>query len=165
MFLHLDVKELPRIVSAYANAFANLSAGDRMLRILGAEVIGTPTLKVTEAQAAASATVFYYDLRYSIPSGPFGSYSPHGIDVPLIFDHVDSAFAAGVFGFSAVDLPMAQRVHAAWVSFIKSGEIEEGLPAWPSYDLRKRKTMTIDREPMVSSDTENTERLIWVAPT
>jgi hypothetical protein len=60
------------------------------------------------------------------------------MDVPLIFEHVETAFAAGVFGFSAFDLPMAQRVHAACVAFIKSGEIEECLPAAP-YDLRKRK--------------------------
>jgi para-nitrobenzyl esterase len=161
MLLHLDVKDLPPIVNAYGNAFANLSAGDRMLRILGAQLIGMPTLKVAEAQAAVGATVFYYNLRYSIASGPFGSYSPHGIDVPLIFEHVDTAFATGVFGYSAADLPMAQRVHAAWVSFIKSGRIAAGLPAWPPYDLRDRSAMIIDRHPMVLDDSEKAERLIW----
>ena len=165
MFLHLDMKEVPRIANAYANAFANLSTGDRMLRILGAEVIGMPSLKLAEALAEEGATVFYYNLGYSIASGPFGPYSPHGIDVPLIFEHVHTAFAAGVFGFTDADIPMAQRVHAAWVSFIKSGEIEAGLPAWPPYDLRQRRTMTIDRESLVSSDSEKAERLIWANAT
>jgi hypothetical protein len=36
------------------------------------EVIGMPTLRVAEAQAATGATVFYYELIYSIASGPFG---------------------------------------------------------------------------------------------
>jgi para-nitrobenzyl esterase len=165
MLLHLDIKELPAIVNAYSTAFPNLTPGERMLRILGAEVIGMPTLRVAEAQAAAGAAVFYYELRYSISNGPFGSYSPHGIDVPLIFEHIDTAFATGVFGYSAGDLPMAQRVHAAWVSFIKSGRIEAGLPGWPPYDLRERRAMTIDREPLVSSDGEKAERLIWATPT
>ena len=161
MLLHLDIKELPAVVNAYSTAYPNLTAGDRMLRILGAEVLGMPTLRTAEAQAAAGAAVYYYDLRYSIPSGPFGPYSPHGIDVPLIFEHVDTAFARGVFGYSAADLRMAQLVHAAWVSFIKSGTIDEGLPGWPPYDLGQRKAMTIDREPMVSADAEKAERLIW----
>jgi para-nitrobenzyl esterase len=160
-FLHLDLEALPALVKAYSAAFPNLTPGERMLRILGAEALGMPTLRVAEAQAASGAVVYYYDLRYSIASGPFGPYSVHGIDVPLIFEKVDTAFARSVFGYSADDLPMARRVHAAWVSFIKSGKIDEGLRGWPPYDLERRRTMIIDRAPMVLADSERAERLIW----
>jgi para-nitrobenzyl esterase len=161
MLLHHAIEKLPAIVEAYRVAFPDLSSGDRMLRLLGAELIGMPTLWTAEAQAESGATVYYYNLRYSIPSGPFGSYSPHGIDVPLIFEHVDTAFARDVFGYSSRDLYMARLVHAAWVSFIKSGTIQEGLPGWPAYDLRQRRTMIVDREPVVLADSERAERLIW----
>jgi para-nitrobenzyl esterase len=161
MMLHHAIGELPAILSAYRAAFPDLSPGDRMLRLLGAEFLGMPTLRTAEAQAGSGATVYYYNLRYSIPTGPFGPYSPHGIDVPLIFEHVDTAFAREVFGYSSRDLSMARLVHAAWVSFIKSGTIEEGLPGWPAYDLAQRRAMMIDREPMVLADSERAERLIW----
>lgn len=161
MLLHHSVEELVPFVEAYAAAFPQLSPEDRMLRLLGAEFLGMPTLWMAEAQAASGATVYYYNLRYSIPTSPFGSYSPHGIDIPLIFEHVDTDFAALTFGFTSGDLRMARIVHAAWVSFIKSGNIDEGLPGWPAYDLRNRATMIIDRESTTSADGERTERLIW----
>jgi len=161
MLLHHSVEELVPIVNAYGTAFPQLSPGDRMLRLLGAEFLGMPTLWMAEAQAASGATVYYYNLRYSIPTGNFGPYSPHGIDIPLIFEHVDTDFASHTFGFTSRDLHMARLVHAAWVSFIKSGKIDEGLPGWPAYDLRNRQTMIIDREPAILVDGERTERLIW----
>jgi para-nitrobenzyl esterase len=161
MLLHHPVAELPKLLTGYRAAFPDLSPADRMLRLLGAEFLGMPTLLTAEALAGSGATVYYYNLRYSIPSGPFGPYSAHGIDVPLIFEQVDTAFARDVFGYSAHDLHMARIVHIAWVSFIKSGMIKEGLPGWPAYDLEKRRTMMIDREPMVLADGERAERLIW----
>ena len=116
---------------------------------------------MAEAQAAAGATVYYYELQYAIPRGPFGPNSPHGIDIPLIFEHVDTNFAKAVFGYSADDLPMARRVHTAWVSFIKSGKIEEGLPEWPRYTPAQRSAMKIDRQSSVSADVDRVERRIW----
>jgi para-nitrobenzyl esterase len=163
MLLHQKIEELSPIVQAYRAAFPDLEPGDRMLRLLGAEFLGMPTLRMAEAQAASGAAVYYYNLRYSIASGGFGSYSPHGIDIPLIFENVDTSFARDTFGYTAQDLYMARLVHAAWVSFIKSGSVEEGLPGWPAYDLRLRKTMIIDRQPMVLADGERAERLIWMS--
>lgn len=162
MLLHHRVEALSPILEAYRAAYPDLSVGDRMLRLLGAEFLGMPTLWMAEAQAAAGGAVHYYNLRYVIASGPYGSYCPHGIDIPLIFEHVDTAFARSVFGFTAQDLPMARRVHEAWVSFIKTGRVVEGLPGWPLYDLRRRLCMIIDRDPHVLEDVERVERNIWM---
>jgi para-nitrobenzyl esterase len=162
MLLHHPVEDLPSILAAYRAAFPHLSPGDRMLRLLGAEYLGMPTLRMAEAQASAGGTVYYYNLRYSIPSGPFGSYCPHGIDIPLIFEHVDTDFARNMFGYSSQDMTMARLVHTTWVSFIKVGKIVAGLPGWPTYDLRQRQCMVIDRESTVSADAESVERRIWM---
>ena len=159
--LHPDAAALPPILAAYTAAFPNLTSAERILRLLGAELIVVPTLRLAEAQAAAGATVYYYELQYAIPTGPFGPNSPHGIDIPLIFEHVDTNFAKAVFGYSADDLPMARRVHTAWVSFIKSGSIDEGLPEWPRYAPAQRSAMKIDRQSSVSADVDRVERRIW----
>jgi para-nitrobenzyl esterase len=163
MLLHHAIKELPPIVNAYRAAFPHLARGDRMLRLLGAEFLGMPTLWMAEALAASGATVYYYNLRYAIPSSRFGSYSPHGVDIPLIFEHIDTSFARNTFGFRSEDHYMAQIVHTAWVSFIKSGQINGALSGWPIYDLQQRKAMMIDREPLVLTDAERPERLIWTS--
>jgi para-nitrobenzyl esterase len=162
MLLHHAAEDLPPILDAYRVAFPHLSPGDRMLRLLGAEYLAMPTLWMAEAQASVGGTVYYYNLRYSIPNGPFGSYCPHGIDIPLIFEHVDTAFARNMFGYRSQDMTMARLVHAAWVSFIKVGRIVEGLPGWPTYDLRQRQCMVIDRESTVLADVERDERRIWM---
>jgi para-nitrobenzyl esterase len=124
-------------------------------------LIIVPVQRLAEAQAAAGATVYYYELQYSIPTGPFGPNSPHGIDVPLIFENIGTNFARSVFGYSPRDLPMAMSVHAAWVSFIKSGNMEGGFPSWPRYDTVQRRAMKIDRRPAVSADVDGVERRIW----
>jgi para-nitrobenzyl esterase len=161
MLLHHALEDLPPVLDAYRAAFPKLSEADRMLRLLGAEYLAMPTLWMAEAQAAAGGTVYYYNLHYEIPTGPFGSYCPHGIDIPLIFEHVDTHFARTFFGYSSKDADMAHRVHAAWVSFIKVGMILEGLPEWPAYDLQQRRCMVIDRMSAISADVEAQERAIW----
>jgi len=161
LLLHLDPSTLPLMISAYAHAFPDATRSERMLRVLSADVFGIPSLRVAEAQASSGAKVYYYDLRYAIPDGPFGAYSPHGIDVPLIFERVDTAFARTTFGYTSADLPMAKRVHDTWVSFIKTGSPGEKLPTWPPYDLAQRYTMTIAASSLVSADPDQTERTIW----
>jgi para-nitrobenzyl esterase len=163
MLLHFRAEALSPILEAYRSAYPNLSAGDRALRMLGAEFLAMPTLWMAEAQASAGGAAYYYNLRFAIASGPFGTYCPHGIDIPLIFEHIDTAFARNVFGFTPQDFPMAHRVHAAWVSFIKTGRIVDGLSAWPLYDLRQRQCMVIDVESKVVTDAERAERTIWMS--
>jgi para-nitrobenzyl esterase len=159
--LHLDAAAVVPILAAYTKAFPDLNNGERIVRLLGAELIIVPVQRLAEAQAAAGATVYYYELQYSIPTGPFGPNSPHGIDVPLIFENVGTNFARSVFGYSPGDLPMAKSIHAVWVSFIKSGNTEGGLPAWPRYDTVQRRAMKIDRSSAVSADVDRIERRIW----
>ena len=161
LLLHLNTASLPPMISAYQRAFPDIPRGERMLRLLSADLIGIPSLRVAEAQASSGAKVYYYHLRYAIASGPFGACSPHGIDVPLIFEHVDTAFARTVFGYSSADLPMAKRVHDTWVSFIKTDSPGKDLSAWPPFDLTERRTMTIGVNCEVSPDPDQAERALW----
>jgi len=161
LLLHLHSDSLPSMVSAYERAYPDTTRGARMLRLLGADLIRIPSLRVAEAQASSGAEVYYYHLRYAIPSGPFGDYSPHGIDVPLIFEHVDTAFARTVFGYSSADLPMAKQVHNAWVSFIKTGRPGKRPSAWPPFNLAERRTLQIGDTSEVLSDPDRVERALW----
>jgi para-nitrobenzyl esterase len=162
MLLHLPLKDLPHYEQAYQAAFPTLTPGERMVKLLGDETLGLPSLKLAEAQAAVGAPVYNYLLTYSLEHGPFGKFSAHGIDVPLFFDHVHTEFARNVFGFRPADRPMAERVHAAWIDFIKTGQINTGLPRWSRYDLKDRHTMLIDTKSSVAADVESVQRSIWL---
>ena len=161
LLMHLDPSRLPGIMDAYQRASPGSSRGETMLRILSADLIGIPALRIAEAQVSSGARTYYYDLRYAIPSGPFGPYSAHGIDVPLIFELTDTSFARTVFGYSLADRAMATAVHGTWVSFIKTGHPGEKLPAWPPYDLVERSTMSVSSHSSVSKDPTKEERVIW----
>ncbi len=159
--LHLNASTRSAMTSAYERVYPDVTTGERMVRILSADVIGIPSLRIAEAQTRAGATVYRYQMRYAIPSGPFGTASPHGIDVPLIFERVDTTFARTVFGYSAADLPMAKHLHASWVSFIKTGHPGANRPPWPPFALPDRRTMMIGEKSEVASDPEQAERMVW----
>jgi len=159
--MHLNSSTRSAMSSTYERIYPELTPGERMLRTLSADVIGIPSLRIAEAQTRAGGTVYRYELHYTIPNGPFGTFSPHGIDVPLIFERVDTAFAHTVFGYSGVDLPMAEQHHANWISFIKTGVPGAHLSPWPAFALFDRRTMMIGDNCTVASDPDQAERMAW----
>ena len=161
MLATTDPQALAPIVSAYRAAFPQLTEGERQLKILGAEVFTIPALRIAEALSAHGGTAYLYDIHYPIANGPFGLASPHGMDVPLIFDKLDTSFATKVFGYTPQDAPMAKRVHDVWVSFIKHGTPRIPQLSWPAYEPRHRATMVLANPPSVVDDTDGVERRIW----
>lgn len=161
MLATMDPQALAPIVSAYRAAFPLLTEGERQLKILGAEVFTIPALRIAEALSAHGGTAYFYNIHYPIANGPFGLASPHGMDVPLIFDKLDTSFATKVFGYTPQDAPMAKRVHDVWVSFIKHGTPRIPQLSWPAYEPRHRATMVLANPPSVVDDTDGVERRIW----
>ena len=158
-----EVANLPAAILApmsesYARLYPALSPAERTYRLLSAEEYGIPTLRVVEAQAAQGDIALHYRLNYPARSGPFKGTTPHAIDLPLTFDCLDSPIAE-FFGLTRKDRPAAQRIHADWVSFIRSGAV----PAWPRYTLAARSTMVLGSTPELQDDPNRAERLLWTA--
>ncbi|WP_206245362.1 carboxylesterase/lipase family protein [Novosphingobium terrae] len=146
----------------YAQAFPDLSAAQRHWRLLTAEEYGMPCLRIALAHAGRGASVFRYRLTYPAPGGPFKGYTPHVLDVPFTFDHVTVPAFARFFGTSAADQPMADRMHAAMVSFVAQGRpVAAGLPDWGRFDTAGRATMVLDHQSALVADPDRAERLLW----
>jgi para-nitrobenzyl esterase len=121
-----------------------------------------PCLRIAERHADRGAAVFRYLLTYPAPGGPFAGHSPHVLDVPFTFDHVAQPAFATFFGLSSADQPLADAMHRAVISFIGSHEpTAPGLPGWQRYDRTHRRTMLLSRAPILVSDPDRVERLIW----
>jgi para-nitrobenzyl esterase len=57
---------------------------------------------------------------------------------------------------------LADRMHAAWLAFARSGDPSTALlPDWPSYDLSRRATMIFDDVCRIEDDPAAAERLLW----
>lgn len=145
----------------YADAFPSLSVAQRHLRLLTAEEYGMPCLRIAEAHASRGADVWRYRLAYKAPGGPFAGSTPHALDGPFEFDHVQMP-SSRFFGLSAADQPLADSMHGAVVGFVKHGNPQHpSLPAWPRYDATSRATMILDRQSTLASDPDRTERMLW----
>ena len=57
--------------------------------------------------------------------------APHASEIPFVFDTVRARYAGQL---TAADQGIAQKIHAYWVQFAKTGDPNEAaLPAWPQF--------------------------------
>jgi para-nitrobenzyl esterase len=156
----VDSLKIQRLMVAYSKADPQLTQAERVWKAAAAEIFVMPSLRIADAQAAAGGKIHTYRLDYAVLGGPFSDKTPHGTDIPMIFEQMSSP-VAGFFGFSAADAPMAKTMHAVWSSFIHTGTVEAKIPSWPSYDLQTRQTMILDRTPCIARDIAKFEREVW----
>jgi para-nitrobenzyl esterase len=123
-----------------------------------------PCLRIAQAHAARGASVFRYRLTYPAPGGAFKGHTPHVLDVPFTFDHVNVPAFTQFFGMTPADQPMADRMHGAMVSFVSAGRpVAAGLPDWARFDTATRATMVLDHQSALVADPDRVERLLWLA--
>jgi para-nitrobenzyl esterase len=135
----------------------NVVETDRVFRI--------PAIRLAEAQVANGAPVWMYrfDWRSTAFDGAFGAC--HALEIPFVFDNL-SAPGADMFTGGSAPQSIATQMHAAWVSFAKTGDPNGDprtgeLPEWPAYDTARRATMLLDVEPQVADDPDGELRELW----
>src|SRR3569833_273270 len=85
--------------------------------------------------------------------------SPHGADVALAFNNVDSSPAlAAAPGARAVSNQMSD----AWGAFARDGNPRgKGLPAWQPYSPERREVMLFDVQSRIADDYDAARRMFW----
>jgi len=121
------------------------SASDIYFAITTEIGMGRNARIVAEKRAAAgTAPVHAYLVSWRTPLRHGELRSPHGVEVPMVFDSV------GAFhGELGTRTPDAQRLadimSRMWVNFARTGDPNgAGLPDWPAYDAPRRATMIFD---------------------
>ena len=91
-----------------------------------------PARFVARSLAAQSVPVYLYRFSYvaqSMRSQVAGAW--HSAEIPYVFDTLAAYYGNAV---TTQDEQVAQRMHAYWVSFAKTGDpTGSGLPAWPAF--------------------------------
>jgi para-nitrobenzyl esterase len=125
---------------------------DRMTRM--------DSIRLAERKLAQrSASVFMYRLDWQTPIFNGVMRSPHGLDVPLVFDNVDKKL--GVLGTGPEPRQIAPVMSQAWINFARSGNPSQRNLAWPGYDTASRQTMIFDIASHVVSDPDGAARAFW----
>ena len=107
--------------------------------------MGANAMAVAERKAVLGrAPVYLYRLEWRTPIEGGRLRTPHGLDVPLVFDNV--AKSGSLLGR---DVDRAQRVadamSDAWIAFARTGNPSSpGLASWPAFGSRFKSTMVFD---------------------
>jgi para-nitrobenzyl esterase len=79
----------------------------------------------------------------------------HCLDIPFVFDVLDDRHARLVAGDRAPQV-LADRMHAAWVSFVTDNDA-----GWTPFSVGSRPTMVFDEPTTVLDDLHSTIRNHW----
>jgi para-nitrobenzyl esterase len=131
------------------------SAADVYFAITTERAVGLPSRQIAERKAAQAAAGAYL-YRVELPLGRLRS--PHGLDIPLVFDTV--AASSSLLGDAAPQAQgLADVMSASWIAFARTGSPNApGLPSWPRYDPRARSTMLFNTTSRSVSDPGAGER-------
>jgi para-nitrobenzyl esterase len=106
------------------------------------------------------APVYTYLLDWRTPVQGGKLRSPHGLELPMVFDTV--ANAPGSIGSGAAQAQqLADIMSAAWTNFARGGDPNgAGVPRWPRYDPASRDTMIFDLPCKVRPDPLRAEQAL-----
>lgn len=114
-----------------------------------------PAIRLAEAQAEQGAKVWMYDFAWDSPVFDGRMRAAHYVEVPFVFDNLAVETLRPVLG-SEPPQALADTMHAAWVSFIKTGD-----PGWAQYDAQRRTSMRFDTESAPVDDLFAERRQLW----
>lgn len=114
-----------------------------------------PDIQFAEARGAKT-WMYEFAWRSPLYAGQLGAC--HYLEVPFVFDTIDTPSAALVTG-AAPPQAIADDMHRRWLDFAAAGD-----PGWPAYTPKRRAVMTFDLESGVVNDPRSEQRVVWLAP-
>lgn len=111
-----------RAVTAYRNAFPGASTGEIFGQLATDVLLRAPLSRVARER---SAPTFVYEFAW--PSPVRDLRAAHALELGFVFDRLDDDEARRLAGADAPQ-NLASEMHAAWISFVKTGD-----PGWSPY--------------------------------
>lgn len=149
-------------LAAYRAHYPHATPSDLLAFILtGRSRYPIDTLVLAARKAARNAApVFLYTLTYRTPAGRGTLRTPHGLEIPFVFDNV--AVSSRFVGEGGAPQAMADQMSEAWIAFARTGNPgHAGIPEWPAYEAADRSTMVFDQTSRLVSDFGANERAVW----
>jgi len=140
------------LIAAARETFPDYSPSHLTAAVQTATMFWGDSIKLAERkQARGGAPVFMYLLAWETPRGRGRLRSPHALEIPLMFDNVETA--RNFVGAGDDPQTLAEQMSEAWLAFARTGDPSTpALPDWPAYEPGRRATMVFDLESRVVED-------------
>ncbi len=148
-----------RLLDAYRAQYPEAAYGRLRSAVMGDALFGAGSWALAGAHAERSAGATYsylFEWRSPALDGRLGA--THTVELPFVFG-LDPEPLRGERALLGPDAPpagLAERMHAAWVRFARTGD-----PGWAPYDTGRRATMVIGRDWELREDPRGGVRRAW----
>ncbi|MGW7516197.1 carboxylesterase/lipase family protein [Streptomyces sp. NPDC054796] len=157
------------LLAAYRAARPRATPGELRSAVLGDALFGAGTWRMADAHATRAreeraagrdgARTHLYEFGWRSPALDGGLGAAHAVELPFVLDRTDLPElrgARGLLGPDALPAGLADRVHAAWVAFARTGD-----PGWAPYGTRERTTLRVTERWETVDDPRAGEREAW----
>ena len=152
------------LIAMYRSENPKMSPAAIFFHISSYSMMGSGSVTIAERKAAlGKAPVYLYRLDWETPVLDGKLISPHGLEMPLVFDNVENG-GEGLTGGGVEARKLAARMSEVWISFARTGNPntkKSGLPQWAPYDSEKRTIMIFDNQSRVARDYQKEQRVIF----
>ncbi|HEX4018581.1 MAG TPA: carboxylesterase family protein [Frankiaceae bacterium] len=143
-----------KVVGTYRAAQPDATPGELMIAAVGDWFFRIPAIRVAEARKANGADTYVYEFLWPSPQfdGKLGAC--HALEIAFTFDNLDDPLGEPMVG-SAPPQALADEMHGAWVSFVKTGS-----PGWAPYGSA-RTVRQFDATSATVNDPNAPQRQVW----
>lgn len=145
----------PGSPDAYRTAYPDASPEELYDLVVSDAVFRMGTYRLAELHEGST---YLYELRLPVPAEGGALGSPHGADIPLVFDVFDEGLGAELYEGepSAEARELGIEMRQVWGDFARGGD-----PGWLPFDQDRRLTRVFDEQISEVRYPEEASRRIW----
>ena len=153
-----------KLIELYRKTYPTMTPSAIHFHIASYSGMGSGSVAIAERKMAlGKAPAYLYRLDWETPVLGGKLISPHGLEMPFVFDNVNEG-GIGLSGGGPEAQKMADKMSEAWIAFAATGDpnnVKSGLPVWDPYDTAKRPMMIFNTESGIEFDPLREQRLIF----
>jgi para-nitrobenzyl esterase len=157
----IDEPMASRAIDTYRKANPRATPSDLFLLLASDRLARMDAIRLAERKhAQGRAPVFMYLFTWNSPALGGKLRSPHTVEIPFVFDNTD---IPTVMTKAATAKALAAKTSDAWIAFARNGDPNHrGLPTWPAYTPKDRRTMVLNDACQVVDDPGSEARKLWI---
>jgi para-nitrobenzyl esterase len=158
--------KIPAIIEMYKKSREEINLSINIHEIYDAfmtdSIFRIPSIKFAEAQSKHQKNTYMYLFNWKTPfeNGRYGAM--HALEIAFVFGSFWEDFLFTLVKKTSETEVLSEKMMDSWISFAKNGNPNHtNIPTWPTYDLKKRRTMIFDNKIEIWDDPLSLERDIW----